>query len=294
MAIHHAVAGRLFVVAPVFPLLYEVAQHLVNLAKLIAEFLDAPFQMMESLIVVMLRVFVIIVARLFVQSAVNVLGQFVSLPFDVFGRFVESGFVQMANGLMQEFQTAMSMLAATTMFVPVMFVMAFVLNRFGAFDQFTQFRFDRFCTLGLSSFSQLGNVMPMSLNFVLQLKAAHATIDLAFNSFCFFGMAPFTKFGGFAAHPFDVPFELFVFRPGSTVAVAFPLFLLSSLGTFAIFAPFTVAVSVSLFSFLGGNGPVTFPLSFVLGANGQQSSTDTAGNSCCQKNSTKRHGLSPD
>ncbi len=83
------------------------------------------------------------------------LGQFVSLPFDVFGRFVEAGFVQMADSLMQEFQTAMSMLAATTMFV-----MAFVLNRFGAFDQFTQFRFDCFCTLGLSSFSpSSGNVM---------------------------------------------------------------------------------------------------------------------------------------
>ncbi len=290
MAIHHAVAGSLFVAAPAFPLLYDVAQDLVNLAKLIAEFLDAPLEMMESFIVVMLCVFVIIVACFFVQSAVDVLGQFVSLPFDVFGRFVEAGFVQMADSLMQEFQTAMSMFAATTMLVPVMFVMAFMLNRFGTFDQFTQFRFDCFCTLGLSSFSQLGNVMPMSLNFVLQLKDSHTTIDLAFNSFCFFGMAPFAKFGGFAAHSLDVPFELFVLGACSTVSVAFPFFLLSSLGTFTVFAPFTVAVS--LFSFFGGNVPVTFQ--FVLGANGQQSSTDTAGNSCCQKHSTKRHGLSPD
>ena len=50
MAIHHAVAGSLFVGAPAFPLLYDVAQDLVNLAKLIAEFIKKAFILFERLL----------------------------------------------------------------------------------------------------------------------------------------------------------------------------------------------------------------------------------------------------
>ena len=220
------------------------------------------------------------------------LSQFVRLSFDVLGRVVEASFVQMADGLMQQFQASMSVFGASTMLVPAMVVMAFVLECFGVLKQFPQFSFDSFSTLGLSGLTQLGNVMPMPLNLDLQSKTLHASLDLVFDFFRFLCVPSLPKFGSFAAHRFDVAFKLFAFCVGLAIAVAFPFFLLSLLGTFPIFAPFTVAVS--LFSFLGGYGLVTFPLPFVLSADGQQSSTDTAGNSCCQKHSTKRHGLSPD
>ena len=63
MAIHHAGADSLFVVFLAFPLFDEIAQDLVNLAKLVAQLFDAPFQMMESFIVVVLSMVMIVVVR---------------------------------------------------------------------------------------------------------------------------------------------------------------------------------------------------------------------------------------
>lgn len=290
MAIHHAEAASLFVVFSVFPLFDEIAQDLVNLAKLVAQLFDALFQMMKPLTVVVLGVFMIIVVRFFVQRPFDVLGQFVGLSFDVLGRFVEASFVQMADGLMQQFQATMSVFSASTMLVPAMFVMSFVFVRFSVLKEFPQFSFDSFRTLRLTGFTQFGKVMPVSLDFDFQSKTSHTSLDLAFDSFRFFGVSSFTKFGSLATHRFDVFLKLFVLR--SAIAIAFPFF---PLGEFSILTPFAVPFPLfSFLTFLCGDCLITFSLDIVLSTDGQQHSTNTAGNRGCQEHSTKGHGLSPD
>ncbi|MHC4878696.1 MAG: hypothetical protein ACYTGL_19785 [Planctomycetota bacterium] len=249
--------------------------------------------MIDTLFSVVLSVLMIIVVGFFVQRSIDVLRQFVGLTFDVFSRFVEARFVQMADGLMQQFQPTVSMLGPSTVLMSSMFVMPFTFNRFGMLKQLTQFSFDGFRSFCLTGFTQLGNVMSVSLNLDLQPETLHAPLDFPFDSFCFFSMTPLTEFSSFTTHRFNVLFKLFVFTASPTIAAAFPLFQLSSLGTFPVSTFLAVPLDLfPLFAFLSTNSFITF--SIILSTNGQEHSTNTAGHRSCHKHSTKRHGLSPD
>jgi len=157
----------------------------VNLAKLVAEILDTRFEVMKPLFCMMLDVFPVSVACSFMQSTINVLSEFVRLPFQLLSRLMKTGFVQMTNRLVQQFQSLPSMLVTGVVFGPAAFAMPFSLVRRGTLNQFSQLPLNGFRPIRLTSFPQLGNVLAMSLNLDFQLETAHAPFDLAFDFFRF-------------------------------------------------------------------------------------------------------------